>query len=544
MKYLLTAVFLFFVMCTQVSAQADTATFHMRVFGTVDTTPPTTPTLLSVDPIASSQIDVSWSSSTDDFVLAGYTLLRDGTPIATTTQLSYSDTGLAPSSTYSYAVRAFDTSSNYSTTSNTLATTTPALPPPPSTPTSTPTSGSEGTVARVVTESLTVTPGIATTTIDLKTARPARIELRWGRTASYELGYIVRDVFTDEHLIELSELEPGTSYEYELIAYTPSGVETIVKRGSFTTENPTLSEVPANVAQFFAQPDGVDVRLQWQMPTDEEVAQVRIVRSHLGFPEYPNDGAIVYQGSRESAIDAGVLEQYSPVYYTAFVYDTDGNVSSGAIALVYASFAVNETDDRRGPDTPTDPIRDIGTTDPTEEATTTIDTGRVTPEMRMPDAADITLWQGGDIFTLEESDIALDITREYLIAVPVETIAGNLKSLIVTVVDPTNQRQRHSYLLRINKDRSAYEAVLPAMERVGQSRIVLEIYDYEAFVVAKYQAPLVFAEDVSEEPAVSDVTFPDVLFERSNALLLGIALLFTVSLVLLLVYRARGEDKD
>ena len=64
-----------------------------------DVSPPTTPTLLTATPIAPTQIDLTWSPSTDDFQLLGYTVSRDGQHIATTTLTSYSDTGLTASTT-------------------------------------------------------------------------------------------------------------------------------------------------------------------------------------------------------------------------------------------------------------------------------------------------------------------------------------------------------------------------------------------------------------------------------------------------------------
>ncbi len=73
-----------------------------------DFTPPSEPTNLSATAISPFQIDLAWSAATDNVRVAGYQVFRDGTPIATVTTTSYADTGLSPSTTYTYTVSAFD----------------------------------------------------------------------------------------------------------------------------------------------------------------------------------------------------------------------------------------------------------------------------------------------------------------------------------------------------------------------------------------------------------------------------------------------------
>src|SRR5213593_1289354 len=65
-----------------------------------DTTPPSVPTNLSGSAVSSSQINLSWTASTDNVGVAGYTIYRGGAKIATTALTSYSDTGLSPSTAY------------------------------------------------------------------------------------------------------------------------------------------------------------------------------------------------------------------------------------------------------------------------------------------------------------------------------------------------------------------------------------------------------------------------------------------------------------
>jgi len=80
-----------------------------------DTTPPTVPTNLTATVISSTQINLSWTASTDpDSPVAGYKIFRNGTQVGTSATASYSGTGLAASTVYSYTVSAYDAAGNNS----------------------------------------------------------------------------------------------------------------------------------------------------------------------------------------------------------------------------------------------------------------------------------------------------------------------------------------------------------------------------------------------------------------------------------------------
>jgi hypothetical protein len=80
--------------------------------GPTDTTPPSVPTGLGATVVSSSEIDLAWTASHDDVAVAGYRVYRDGTLVHTTFATSVADTGLPPSTSYSYTVAAFDYASN------------------------------------------------------------------------------------------------------------------------------------------------------------------------------------------------------------------------------------------------------------------------------------------------------------------------------------------------------------------------------------------------------------------------------------------------
>jgi hypothetical protein len=69
-----------------------------------DTIPPTIPTNLTAKAVSSSQINLSWTASTDNVGVAGYNVMRNGSPVGTSTTTTFSDFGLVASTTYSYTV--------------------------------------------------------------------------------------------------------------------------------------------------------------------------------------------------------------------------------------------------------------------------------------------------------------------------------------------------------------------------------------------------------------------------------------------------------
>jgi hypothetical protein len=88
-----------------------------------DTTAPSVPTNVNGTPVGSTEIDLSWSPSTDDSGgsgVAGYNVFRNGSKVNSSlvTATNYADTGLTPSTQYSYTVSAVDNATNESTQSS------------------------------------------------------------------------------------------------------------------------------------------------------------------------------------------------------------------------------------------------------------------------------------------------------------------------------------------------------------------------------------------------------------------------------------------
>src|SRR5207247_2393900 len=85
-----------------------------------DTTPPSAPSNLTATAASSTQINLSWTAATDNVGVTGYLIERcqgagcsSFAQVATTTgATTFSDVGLAASTSYSYRVRANDGAGN------------------------------------------------------------------------------------------------------------------------------------------------------------------------------------------------------------------------------------------------------------------------------------------------------------------------------------------------------------------------------------------------------------------------------------------------
>ncbi|TMR32003.1 hypothetical protein ETD85_24060 [Nonomuraea zeae] len=112
------------------SGNSSPVTFTTTASGG-DTSPPTAPAGLAASAVTSAGATLSWTASTDDNGVAGYDILRAPgasggtfTQVGTSATTSYGDTGLTPSTTYRYQVRARDAAGNTSAVSNTAQITT------------------------------------------------------------------------------------------------------------------------------------------------------------------------------------------------------------------------------------------------------------------------------------------------------------------------------------------------------------------------------------------------------------------------------------
>ncbi|HJR58956.1 MAG TPA: LamG-like jellyroll fold domain-containing protein [Vicinamibacterales bacterium] len=170
-----------------------------------DTTAPSIPTAVKATAASPTQIYVQWSASTDDTAVTGYRVRRNGT-VVTTTGTTYVESGLLPSTTYSYTVSAFDSAGNESAPSAPAAATTLA-------PDSTPPRLSGVTATGVTSSEATIT---------WTTDEPASSAVEYGPTTSYGSSAYDHSVVTS-HAVRIAPLQPATTYHYRVTSTDPAG---------------------------------------------------------------------------------------------------------------------------------------------------------------------------------------------------------------------------------------------------------------------------------------------------------------------------------
>ncbi|WP_109301265.1 endonuclease [Aquimarina sp. AU474] len=89
-----------------------------------DTQAPSIPSNLTASSIGQTSASLSWSASTDNIGVTGYTVYQNGTLLGTIATTNYNVSGLTAGTTYSFTIAAFDASGNNSSSSNALSVTT------------------------------------------------------------------------------------------------------------------------------------------------------------------------------------------------------------------------------------------------------------------------------------------------------------------------------------------------------------------------------------------------------------------------------------
>ena len=284
-----------------------------------DTTAPSVPAGLTATPVSSSQINLSWTASTDNVGVSGYKVYRNGSLIATATTTSYSDTGLPASTTYTYTVSAFDAVGNTSAQS---------------------VSASAATMAASDTTAPSVPAGLTATPVS-----SSQINLSW--TASTDnVGVSGYKVYRNGSLIATATttsysdtgLPASTTYTYTIAAYDAAGnVSALSASASATTKaasDTTAPSVPAGLTATTVSTS--QINLSWTASTDNVgVAGYRIYRS----------GTLIATTQSTSYSNMG-LPASTTYTYTVAAYDAAGNVSAlsaSAAATTLAGTTTNTT---------------------------------------------------------------------------------------------------------------------------------------------------------------------------------------------------------
>jgi len=229
-----------------------------------DTQPPTNPSNLIATASSSSQIDLSWTASTDNVGVTSYQVDRcQGTACTTFAQIgtssvaSFNDLGLAAGTTYRYRVRAADAAGNVSANSS-IVTATTQTPPD----TTAPTAPSALTATAASASQINLGWAAATDNVGVTGYRVERCQ-GGGCTNFAQIAAPTATNFND------TGLAASTSYSYQVRAVDAAGnLGPYSNIATATTQAPDTTAPTAPTGLSATAAGGTQINLAWTASTD------------------------------------------------------------------------------------------------------------------------------------------------------------------------------------------------------------------------------------------------------------------------------------
>jgi chitodextrinase len=279
------------------------AVVSLTVVTLADTQAPSKPGMPTSTAITPVSIALSWIAASDNVGVVSYRLLRNGTPVVTQAGTTFTDVGLLPNTSYTYAVVAIDAAGNLSTASAAGSYTTTADALAPSVPTNLAAVPTDSTVALTWMPGVDEAAGSGIGSYDI---------LRNGVKVGSSAGTSYTDV----------GLAPATLYTYTAKSLDRAGNTSPVSVAvvAVTRRDGTPPTAPVLTLSSSTPTSAV---LSWTASTDNAAV--------LGYAIW-KDGIYVAQTAGLTWADASRLPSSSAVY-AVHAYDAAGNRSALSSAL-------------------------------------------------------------------------------------------------------------------------------------------------------------------------------------------------------------------
>ncbi len=342
---------------------------------------------------------------------------------------------------------------------------------------------------------VTATSTYTTGTVAFTTSENALSTLSWGLSTAYSMGNSSEVTYTTTHTMGITGLATNTLYYYRIVSADASGNQSAPFTGSFTTQNPPPppdTTPPANPSGLTANPSLSTISLAWNNPTDVDFQAVRLMRRLSGYPSSHTDGVLVYEGVAETAIDTG-LASSTTYFYTLFARDVVLNYSSGAIVSATTNTVTPPppppppgTMPPPPPPPPVTPTTGIippitsTSSGPFINITATGTPHRMILDLTIKDIQFTEVFIGGEQVLIEKNGVVrTNGERNVRVSIASSKFPDILKTIAIDISSPDSTAPHESWLLRINHERKAYEAVLPNFLLSGKHPFTLSILDQE-----------------------------------------------------------------
>jgi chitodextrinase len=475
--------------------------FIVRTFIGVDD-PPTAPSSLTASPTSPTSIMVTWIAAIDDIGVQAYEIFRDSLFVATVTapQTTYADLGRQASTSYEYMVRAIDVSGFYSVFSSSTATSTYEAPVVVTPATTTRRRGESSKVSVIPTVNVSAMPSAQSISLTISADEEVSVVVSWGGSQTTG-GTLTIPGLLRLHTTTISGLRPGNSYDITVVATNRDGTS-LTKKIRVGTLAGSDDVPPSTPSQFNAKSTEAGIQLLWKNPTDEDFELVRVMRLTGSIPVDPYDGNIIYEGKLQSFLDTTVASE--TVYgYSLFSRDISGNYSSGA-TLIVRSFS------KEG----------IG-----ESA---IDIDHAPTSTPIVAIGDLTVTQEGVTQWITDGTLRISEDEAFVLRIPTSVFPKVLKTILVTLRHPDRPKETFTFLLRANKERTAYEAHLSGLDEPGRYEVTIASLDLTSTIISKNTFALIVT------PRTSELTQTQTHTTRTFTLFARIAFFLILILLLML----------
>jgi chitodextrinase len=299
-------------------------------FGPIaDTQAPGTPGGINAAAAGSSQINLSWTASTDNVGATGYSIFRNAALVTTvpSSSLSYQDINLTPSTHYTYTLDAFDLAGNHSALSAPVNATTSPLPD-------------------------TQAPSIPANVNGAATGTP-QVNLSWSASTDnvgvtgytiYRGGVSLTTVSGSTLSYTDLAVSLSTSYVYTVDAFDLAGNHSAVS-ASVNVTSPALSDTQAPSIPFglgAVSPTPNQVNLAWNASKDNVGV--------TGYTIYRNGANLTTVPGNTLTYSDTTVSPSTSYAYTLDAYDLAGNHSAVSTAANVTTGALADT---QSPSVPT-----------------------------------------------------------------------------------------------------------------------------------------------------------------------------------------------
>jgi hypothetical protein len=198
-----------------------------------DTSPPTQPLNLIGTAVNSNQVSLTWTASTDNVGVTGYTVLRGRTAIGTATGTGFVDNTVSPATTYSYTVGAFDAAGNVSLPSAPAVVSTPAA------------STNPPVISGISSTAVTDTSATINWTTDITSSS----QVFYGTTTGYGQSTPLGSGLVTSHSQTIAGLTASTTYHFDVQSTGSASNTSTSGDNQFTTQasNVTLPDMELKV---------------------------------------------------------------------------------------------------------------------------------------------------------------------------------------------------------------------------------------------------------------------------------------------------------